>query len=306
MAATRLSLSARQLHQTLPLHNGRTLGYAEYGPATGFPLLYFHGFPSSRLEASELVNIANRRKLRIIAPDRPGFGLSTFQPNRRIMDWPADVDALTNHLGLSKYAIMGGSGGGPYAVACAHALPSDRLSAVGVLAGSGPWTAGTEDVTLSRKMTAFGAKHFPRGLTGLGNGIIGTLRWGTATSPGKRWMDNYLNNIEQDFEGKDLPVEERRDQILQILFEGFAQGSRATVQEAGLLTQDWGFKLEDVSYNKIQMWHGTKDENSPIRMMRYMAERLPHCELHESDEDHYTIAQHLEDILTEFLPETAR
>ena len=85
------------------------------------------------------------------------------------------------------------------------------------------------------------------------------------------------------------------------LFEGFAQGSGAMVQETQLLTHDWGFKFEDVSYDKLHIWHGIKDANAPISMIRYMAERLPHARLHELEDTHYTIGRHFEEMLSELL-----
>lgn len=83
-----------------------------------------------------------RSDLRVIAPDRPGFGLSTFDARRRITDWPADVKALAAHLGITRFAILGGSGGAPYALACARALPADMVSAVGLYAAAAPWSVG--------------------------------------------------------------------------------------------------------------------------------------------------------------------
>ncbi len=86
---------------------------------TGFPLFAFHGFPGSRMEARGLEDIGRRHNLRFICPDRPGYGLSTFQPNRRLLNWPADVRYLARqHLDLKRYAVLGGSGGGPHA--CTH------------------------------------------------------------------------------------------------------------------------------------------------------------------------------------------
>jgi hypothetical protein len=75
------------------------------------------------------------------------------------------------------------------------------------------------------------------------------------------------------------------------------------VHEAQLLTSDdWGFKFEDVNYNKIQVWHGTHDVNAPIRMIRYMVDRLPHAVLAESDGTHFTMRLHLEKVLSELVP----
>ncbi len=95
------------------LGDGRRLGYAKYGDPQGQPLIYFHGWPSSQLEARMVEPTALRPHMRIIAPDRPGFGLSDFKPGRKLADWPDDVIELANALELERFAIMGFSGGGP-------------------------------------------------------------------------------------------------------------------------------------------------------------------------------------------------
>ncbi|KAL4868005.1 hypothetical protein BDV12DRAFT_109127 [Aspergillus spectabilis] len=289
--------------QTLPLHDGRTLGFAEYGAPTGFPLLYFHGFPSSRLEGSGVESIARKKGLRIIAPDRPGYGLSTFQPNRRITDWPADMRSLVDYLGLSRFAVLGGSGGGPYALACAHLLPRERVSGVGLLASGGPWEAGLQHVSVSRRLMSLMARRTP-GVLGAGiDGTIGALRWAVTTKPITRWLENWLEQQETSAKSG-MSIDERRKMVLTMMFEAFAQGSTATVQEAVLLSQNWGFKLEDVTYEKIQIWHGEKDANAPIEMIRYMAKKLPYAILREYEgETHYTVSRHIEDIFDELVPE---
>ncbi|CBF82127.1 hypothetical protein AN5308.2 [Aspergillus nidulans FGSC A4] len=95
--ASRRHTPANRVDKVLTLQDRRTLGYAEYGNPKGFPLLYLHGFPSSRLEGSAFDDIAWRRNLRIIEPDRPGYGLSAFQPNRRILDYLEDTQSLADH-----------------------------------------------------------------------------------------------------------------------------------------------------------------------------------------------------------------
>ncbi|BCS17271.1 alpha/beta fold hydrolase [Aspergillus puulaauensis] len=288
-------------NQTLSLPDGRTLSYAEYGTPTGTPLLYLHGFPSSRLEASAFDPIAKRRNLRIIAPDRPGYGQSTFQPGRQIPDYPADVHSLADHLKLPSFAVLGGSGGGPYALACAHSLPPDRLSGVGVLAGAGPWSAGMQYVSLARRLTSLAATYTPVGFRVILDGLVSTLRWTVTTGPATRWIDAWLEKQATSEKGT-LSIEERRQMVLDMSFEAFAQGSGATVQEAVLLSHAWGFKFEDVVYDKVRIWHGVRDKNAPIEMIRYMAGRMPHCVLTEFDDSHYTLARHIERILEELVP----
>ena len=298
------STSSSREDQVLSLPDGRILGYAEYGCHTGYPLMFFHGFPTSRLEAYHVDQIARRRHIRLISPDRPGFGLSTFQSRRRIMDWPADVQALAHHLSLSRFAVLGGSGGGPYALACAYALPCETLSAVGVLAGAPPWRAGTQGLPKSLRILALATEHWPTGLRGLTNGLAEAFRMILATGPVTRWIDNWLSNTQQEKDAS-LAIEEKRKRLLRVILEGFAQGAEGMVHEAKLLTQDWGFEFEDVAYDKVQFWHGTQDKNAPVRMIRYMVERLPHAVLHEYEGDsHWTIHHYLEDILTDLVPQT--
>ncbi|KAL4816803.1 Alpha/Beta hydrolase protein [Aspergillus spinulosporus] len=270
----------QRINQVLTLQDGRTLGYAEYGNPKGFPLLYLHGFPSSRFEGSAFDDIAWRRNLRIIAPHRPGYGLSTFQPNRRILDYPQDTQSLVDHLGIFRFAVLGGSGGGPYALACAHSLPHDRLAGVGILAGAGPWAAGREHISIARRLISLAATHSPTVFRVFLDAFVEACRWGVSSRPVTRWLDNWLEK-QESAEKSTLPIEERREMALKMIFEAFAQGGTATLHEAVLLSHDWGFRFEDITYRKIRLWHGQKDAQSPIEMIRYMAERLPHCVLHE-------------------------
>ncbi|KAL5355874.1 Alpha/Beta hydrolase protein [Aspergillus floccosus] len=289
-------------NQHLPLPDGRTLTFTEYGSPTGHPLVYFHGYPSSGREAYAIHKLAQRHKLRIISPDRPGFGQSTFQADRRITDWPADVTALTRHLGISRFAVLGCSGGGPYAVACAQALPN-ILSAVGVFAGGGPWTAGTRDIGLTRRLTAWASVRRPRELGVVLGAVVGGLRWVAGTRVVSKTIESWLDKKEKDAEEKKVPVSERRERLFEMVFDGFAQGTAAAVQEARLLSQDWGVRFEDVQYDRILIWHGTRDVNSPIRLTRWMAERLPHAVLKEYDENHYSMGHRIDEALGELVEE---
>ncbi|KAI9367642.1 Alpha/Beta hydrolase protein [Aspergillus egyptiacus] len=294
---------AARVNQTLSLADGRNLGYAEYGCPTGFPLLYFHGFPSSRLEGSALDGIARRQGLRVVCPDRPGYGQSTFQPNRRILDWASDVQSLADHLRLPRFAVLGGSGGGPYSLACAHSLPHDRLSAVGIFAGAGPWSAGLQYVSTSRKLLKLAATKTPATLRIMTDGLVQAARWALSRESVARQLDDWVDRQESDEESR-MSTKEGRQMVVAVMSEAFAQGSAAAVQEAALLSHDWGFRFEEITYDKIQIWHGEKDANSPIEMTRYMAQRLPHCSLREyPGETHFTIGRHFEEVLSELVPE---
>jgi pimeloyl-ACP methyl ester carboxylesterase len=109
-----------------------------YGQPDGEPVFYFHGHPGSRLEARFARQAAAGAGLRVIALDRPGYGLSDFQPERAITDWPADVAEAADLLRIGRFSVAGASGGGPYALACAWRLPG-RVTRAAVISGVGPY-----------------------------------------------------------------------------------------------------------------------------------------------------------------------
>ncbi|MEW6094629.1 MAG: alpha/beta hydrolase, partial [Chloroflexota bacterium] len=143
------------------LLNGQTLGYAEYGDLRGKPVFFFHGTPGSRF-FRPYDEITARLGVRLICVERPGYGESTFQPGRRILDWPNDIAQLADALGLEKFAVAGHSGGGPYVEACAYALP-DRVTAAAVLCGAGPMntTNATQGMTALNKFGLTVGRYIP-------------------------------------------------------------------------------------------------------------------------------------------------
>jgi pimeloyl-ACP methyl ester carboxylesterase len=116
--------------RTIRLRDGRRLGYAEWGDPGGRPLLYFHGWPGSRVEGRLGDEAAKAKGVGMIALDRPGMGLSDYQPRRTLVDWPDDVIQVAAALGLDRFAVLGISGGGPYAAACAWKLSEQLTGAV--------------------------------------------------------------------------------------------------------------------------------------------------------------------------------
>ena len=109
--------------KVLSLRDGRVLCYAEYGDPSGKPFFFFHGLPGSRRQRHPDNSIASEIGARIIAIDRPGYGLSDFQPGRKLLDWPGDVAQLADCLKIEQFSAIGVSGGGPYLLACAYKMP---------------------------------------------------------------------------------------------------------------------------------------------------------------------------------------
>ncbi len=119
---------------SVTLRDGRTLAYVDMGDMDGPLVVHFHGAPGSRLDAAFYDRQFVARGVRVVAPDRPGYGRSSPQPLRSREDWPGDVAELVDSLGRDRFAVSGTSSGGPYALACAARL-GPRVAAVAVIAG---------------------------------------------------------------------------------------------------------------------------------------------------------------------------
>lgn len=121
----------------IQLSDQRRLAYAEYGEPAGVPIFLFHGLPGSRLAWGYLPGNSFPSGLRVIAPDRPGYGRSDPNPGRTLLDWANDIAELADALAIAKFEIAGVSGGGPGALACTWEMP-DRLISVGVVSCATP------------------------------------------------------------------------------------------------------------------------------------------------------------------------
>ncbi|HEV8191986.1 MAG TPA: alpha/beta fold hydrolase, partial [Ktedonobacterales bacterium] len=152
--------------QTLQLPDGRTLGFAEHGSPEGNVLVYCQGYPGSRLEAAALSAHAAEAHVRVLSLDRPGFGRSSFHEGRSLLDWPHDLVAVTEHLGIDRFAVMGASGGAPYALACAQQIPA-RLLSCGLVSAIAPLTLGTTGMNWQNRVVVFLAHRTPWLLTPL-------------------------------------------------------------------------------------------------------------------------------------------
>jgi pimeloyl-ACP methyl ester carboxylesterase len=217
--------------------DGRRLGYAEYGDPEGRPLIYCHGFPASRLEAALLDPSARKAGVRVIAADRPGCGLSDFRPDRRIGDWPGDVVELADALGIDRFAVVGVSGGGPYALACARKIPQ-RLTAAGVVCGLGPvneaWAL--RDMLWSRRLVFSLPRQAPWVLP-----LITALLFDRVL---RRHPAAILSMIARTPVLPDRRVLARADvgrALLASIQESVREGSRGILHELSLYAQDWDF-----------------------------------------------------------------
>jgi pimeloyl-ACP methyl ester carboxylesterase len=287
-------VETERLHQQIRLTDGRKLGFAEYGDLAGRPLFYFHGWPSSRLEPRTGQKVCSSLGIRLIAPDRPGYGLSDFKPRRALRDWANDVGELALHLQLKRFDILGVSGGGPYAALCASVL-ADRLSAVILISSVAPADAPEATsgmVALNRFLLSF-ARKAPR-LAQYSGRFFLKVFWGK----GHQVIPVQIEARLPPADRQALASTDLRDALIASSREAFRGGVRAAAADGLLYGLPWGFRLEDIRL-PIHLWHGEKDNVVPVTMGRYLAKTIPHCRATFCANDgHFSLAfARLEEIL---------
>ncbi len=257
------------------------LGYAEHGVPEGKALFYFHGHPGSRLESKFLAAQAAQAGVRLIGIDRPGLGLSTFKAGRCILDWPGDVIELADYLRLDRFAVVGFSGGGPYALACAYKLPQ-RLTACGLVSGSGH----------VGPVLAFLAQWLP--------GLIlpVTSRFFSTEEQAQNSLTRFAGNWPAP-DRQSLAQPGIKELMAASLVEAFRQGIRGAAYDGTLLARPWRFSLEAIQLPALYLWHGERDNQAPITEARALAAQLAKCQAtYYPNEGHISlIVNHAEEIV---------
>jgi len=255
-----------------PLRDGRRIGGAEYGAAGGDLVFFFPGTPGSRFRhPPEPPSL--QRGARILVLERPGFGLSDYQPRRQLLDWPADVQEIAAQLGLKRFRVVGVSGGGPYALACAYRL-GDRLQAAAVVSGVGPTDkpGGLRGMPRVRQLAAWLARHAP--------GILELLlrRAGNPhRDPEGFYRKMLAGNDPQDQAFLSRP--EVKQEMMRNYLEATRQGVQGLAREGVIVSRPWGFRLAGITA-PVSLWHGEADRNVSLAAARTMAEAIPGCRAH--------------------------
>lgn len=256
-------------------------------------MLYFHDYPGSRLEVRLAARPAVRLGLRLLAPDRPGFGESSFQPGRTLSAWCGDVAQLADQLDVERLAVVGLSGGGPYALACAARIPK-RLAGVALVGALGP-LAGMRStrgmVTLNRLALALAARSPPLARLAIDLAV----RW--VRHQPERFLAHMLAGAPVA-DRKVLADADYRTLLAASTAEALRQGGRGVARELTLLAQPWDFKLEEARV-PVRIWQGLSDNIVPAAMARRLAGELPHSETHWlPGEGHLSlIVRHLDAVL---------
>jgi pimeloyl-ACP methyl ester carboxylesterase len=271
-------------HVLLP--GRRRLDVRVSGPAAGLPLVFHHGTPGARTPIRAIERAVHARGLQMVTTSRPGYGDSTPQPGRRVVDVVADTQAVLTAIGADRCLVAGWSGGGPHALACAARLPA--AAGVLVIAGVAPyeadgldWMAGMGEENVEEfSVTLKGQDALRPYLLRERERLKETDAAGIVASLGTILPDVDRGLLTGEF-GADMA-------------DSFAEALRTGVE--GWLEDDlafarpWGFDLAEIAVPTM-LWQGSADLMVPFAHGQWLASRVPGVSAHlEDGEGHLSVA----------------
>jgi pimeloyl-ACP methyl ester carboxylesterase len=279
--------------RVLELLDGRDLAWMEYGLVDGAPVVAFHGSPGTGSFFAPQSDTAARKGVRLIAPDRPGYGHSTFHTARSYETWTRDVAQLADHLGVDRFSVVGHSSGGPNAAACARWL-GDRLSGCAIVSGWAPPEAQISKAGMVR------SNRIGQRLSLVAPRLMGVL-FEAGLRQGQRAPDQAIAWMRRTLPACDVAVMEHPDIGVAVRADLArplsATAGRAGVQDVTLERRRWGFRLEDIKV-PVHVWHGDADRNVLIANGTHQANTIPDATFHRvPDEGHWLIFSHFTEIL---------
>ncbi len=287
------------IDQTITLKDGRTLGFTEYGNSNGHPIIYCHGSQSSRLEMHYDMSFAIENGLRLITIDRPGHGLSHFNPTGSILSFATDVNYLTEHLKIDNYSVAGMSAGSPFALGLAYSFP-ENVQNVAIISGFAPYNTESKTyLTKEVKLMLNLAKYFPFLLKLLLKIQVKQL----AKKPLKT-LQGFLK-IMSPPDQIILKNKSVMTMIENMFTEAFRNGSQGVAYEIShLLVTDWNFELNKI-HVPVAFWQGKKDKNVPYQWAELMKNEIQNANLtNYPEEGHLILFEHAEEIFTALKPIT--
>ncbi len=266
------------------LPSGQRLTYWEYGQPEGEPVFFFHGWPGEGHQGSLIHEAACAQGVRIIAPNRPGIGGSSPQPDRSLLDWPPLVAALADHLKVGRFRVIGLSGGGPYALATAWALGA-RVIAVATVCGALPAAPGPGRRHLSPVYRAMLLVHDHTPWL-LQAALIPTVRLARIPPPRPLlWLGLWAVGP------SDRAALWPRDRF-PLFYPAFTNAMRSGMsglwEDGQPYSSPWPFDPAEIRA-PVTVWHGTQDRNFACAGAAELSSRLPQAEYVQTDDGHYSI-----------------
>lgn len=282
---------------SVDLPDGRLMAYLDGGDPAGVPVIGLHGTPGCRLSRWPDDGLYARAGVRYVTTDRAGYGRSTRHHGRQVADAAADVLAVADHLGLERFAVVGGSGGGPHALACA-ALLGDRVTRVACQSSLAPvgtggmprraWTDGMAPAFAAELSWAEeGEARVTREVERNQALMLEALDVDPTTLLGEGLSESDVAFLARP----DLRANWRR-----IVLEQAVNGVGGSVDDGLAFARHWGFNLALIT-TEVLVTHGVQDVSCPVAHGRWLASRIPGAELVVSDTGGH-LPEHPEDEIT--------
>lgn len=256
--------------RTTELPDGRKLAWTEFGDEGGVPVINCHGGLTSRLDVGRCDAVARTSGIRLISPDRPGIGRSERRRGRTLLDWPSDVAALADEIGLTRFAVMGWSAGGAYAAACAYALPS-RVSAAALVTSVIPrdWEGMAEDVNRMDRTFMGLSEHVP---------IVNTLVFGAMGAVARLSPDAFrrMSAVNLDASSRAVVLATPAAEFSEPIAEG-TRDPAGVEDDYRILDSPWGFDPAAITA-PVHIWQGTTDRLVPFGWGKRLAEHLANAQ----------------------------
>jgi pimeloyl-ACP methyl ester carboxylesterase len=283
-ALRRTKMSSEDLIQ---LENGAVIAFEQYGDASGVPVIFCHGWPSSCTMARLTDEAACDLGIRIISPDRPGISGSSLQPNRKLSDWPPVVQRLATHLGIHEFRMLAISGGAPYAYATARAMP-ERVRAIAIVSGAVPIVDLADRQGLLRlyRWMLVLYQRSPRLLRKL----FLLARPILSLRPPVRLRPLVLKMLMlQLCDEESLRDSAAFEAVFESQRRAWRESAEGIMVDAQIYAQPWGFPIEEVRV-PVRLWHGQQDRAFSVRLAEEIANRLPNCKARFIDgAGHYSL-----------------
>lgn len=283
------------LDETVVDTSGATVGYYAYGDPEGRPVFALHGTPSCGAGFEWTDDAARARGLRVLAPDRPGVGRSAQRRDWQVADYPVMLAALADALDIDRFGVIGYSGGGPYAVACAARL-GDRLTGTAVCAGMGEiGTIATiaDFESTDRRLLTMAAKR-PR----LARALLDLAAMAATWSP-KLAVRSFLKQLSPSDRDVVATFGSPAD-AMRSFTQAFQEGAHGVAADYRALGRAWGIDLAEVTA-PVSVWHGSADTMVPLRHSQELVARLPDATLTVwAGEGHLATVTHIGEVLDTF------
>jgi pimeloyl-ACP methyl ester carboxylesterase len=258
--------------EVIGVSDGRRVAVDCWGDPKGFPVFLLHGTPGSRSGPVPRAPLLYKLGIWLISYDRPGYGESSRQSGRKVTNAATDVIDIADHLGVGEFSVVGRSGGGPHALACAALIEEKRLRNVSVLVGLAPsnangldWFEGmTDSNTNAYELAANDGDAVVADLTRRAEEVM-------------RDPESLLSALEKEMSDADRRITSDvaiRRRLRETYREALKCGPHGWIDDVLAFRRPWGFDLDKITI-PVHLWHGNDDVFSPPAHSAWMADRIP-------------------------------